>query len=167
MSSLRIFAFLLLSISLQAQDAAVKYATIDELITNLYGVISGPAGERDWDTFKNIFHPTAMMGSSGVDAAGDPIFNVFSPEQYIERSGAIFKKYDFYEKELQRKTQVFGHVAQVFTSYEFELTRPDGPVKRQGINCIQLIKDKDRWWVTNIMWHAASDKEPLPADMKG
>ena len=170
MSLLRIAFLLLCSSNLQAQAPAqdtVPYATIDQLMTELYGVISGPRGERDWATFKALYHPTAMMGSIAIDAEGHHQFHAFSPEQYIERNGQVFKKYDFYENELNRKTQIFGNIAQVFTSYEFELTRPEGVTKKRGINCIQLVREKGRWWITNIIWQAENDQTPLPQDMLG
>ena len=102
-----------------------------------------------------------------MNADGDTQFYAFSPEQYIERNGPMFLKYDFYEKEIKRKTQVYGRVAQVFTSYEFELTTPERTRKQRGINCIQLAKEKERWWITNIIWHSESDADPLPEDMSG
>lgn len=155
---------LFLTSTLQAQETKT-YATIDELLDQLYGVISGPKGERDWDTFRNLFHSTAMMGSTGVNADGETQFYAFSPEQYIERNGPMFLKYDFHEKEIKRKTQIYGRVAQVFTSYEFELTTPEQTRKQRGINCIQLAMEKERWWITNIIWHSESDSDPLPEDM--
>ena len=64
-------------------------------------------------------------------------------------------------EEIARKTQIFGGVAQVFTSYQYKL-KADGPIEKQGINCIQLAREKGRWWITNIIWEAASEKNPLP-----
>jgi len=31
--------------------------TVDHLVTSLYDVVSGPAGQRDWDRFRALFVP--------------------------------------------------------------------------------------------------------------
>ena len=35
--------------------------SIDSILTALYGVISGPAGERDWNRFRSLFLPQARL----------------------------------------------------------------------------------------------------------
>ncbi len=138
-----------------------RYSEIDPLIKDLYATISGPAGARDWDKFNRLFHEEGTMGATQISAEGERTFAYFKPAQYIERNGKFFEENGFFEEEIARKTQVFGGVAQVFTSYQYRL-KEDGPIARQGINCIQLAREKGRWWITNIIWEAASDNNPLP-----
>lgn len=138
-----------------------RYQEIDPLIIDLYDVISGPSGARDWAKFNSLFHSEAMMGATQVQEDGTRAFVYFTPTQYIERSGKFFEENGFFEEEIARKTQVFGGVAQVFTSYQYKL-KADGPIAKQGINCIQLAREKGRWWITNIIWEAASEQNPLP-----
>src|SRR5690349_17676023 len=55
--------------SAAAAPAAVPAAnpkdveSIDAIMAALYGVISGPAGERDWNRFRSLFLPEARMGA--------------------------------------------------------------------------------------------------------
>jgi hypothetical protein len=37
--------------------------TVDHLVASLYDVISGPAGNRDWQRFRSLFVPDGRIGS--------------------------------------------------------------------------------------------------------
>src|SRR5262252_5404036 len=50
--------------------------SIDAIMAALYGVISGPAGERDWNRFRSLFLPEARMGA--VRKTPDGKFNAAS-----------------------------------------------------------------------------------------
>src|SRR5947208_15952213 len=39
--------------------------SIDNILAALYGVISGPAGERDWNRFRSLFLPQARLTEIG------------------------------------------------------------------------------------------------------
>ena len=68
----------------------------------------------------------------------------------------------FYEKEIGRTVNQFGNVAQVFTSYEFTAgTTP--PLNKRGINSIELIKEKGRWFIMSISWDDESKEQPIPS----
>ena len=45
----------------------------------------------------------------------------------------------------------FGNIAQVFTAYEYKagLTPPEN---KRGINSIELVKEKSRWYIMSISW---------------
>ena len=60
-----------------------------------------------------------------------------------------------------RKEQIFGGVAQVFTAYGYRFSE-DGPIEKKGINCINLAFEQGRWWITNIIWEAESDQLEMP-----
>ncbi len=130
---------------------------IDQVIKALYGVISGPAGPRDWKRFRSLFHTDAFM------AAFTPKRELrkFSPAQYVQNNGPFFMQNSFNEKEIGRKVNQFGNVAQVFTSYEFEAgTTP--PLRKRGINSIELIKEKGRWFIMSITWDEETKDQPIP-----
>ena len=150
-----------LSVPLLAQDTKEKYAEIQPLIDELYAVISGPPGARDWDLFKSLFHANGTMGAIRTPQEGENSFAYFTPEGYIERSGAMLEKNGFFEEEIANKKLIYGGVAQVFTAYQYRF-KADGPIERTGINCIQLAFEKGRWWITNIIWEATTEGNPLP-----
>ncbi len=133
---------------------------IDSIIRVLYAVISGPAGPRDWGRFRSLFHTDAFM------AAFNPKKELrkFSPVQYIQNNGPFFMQNSFQEKEIGRWVNQFGNVAQVFTAYEFNAgTKP--PLNKRGINSIELIKEKGRWFIMSITWDEESKDQPIPSGL--
>lgn len=67
----------------------------------------------------------------------------------------------FYEKELHRVTDQFAGIAHVFSTYESRKSK-NGEIIERGINSIQLVYDKGRWWVANLMWSGETEDSPLP-----
>lgn len=132
-------------------------ATVEATVAALYQVISGPAGPRNWSRFRQLFHPSAMMAS--FTPAKE--LRRFTPEEYIQRNGPMFMQYSFDEKELGRRVQQFGNIAQVFTSYAFTAGMPQ-PLKMRGINSIELIRENGRWWIMSITWDQETPEQPIP-----
>lgn len=69
----------------------------------------------------------------------------------------------FEERELFRRTEVYGGIAQVFTTYEARLWTAAGERVVRGINSIQLRNDGRRWWVLTILWTDEGEGSPIPA----
>ncbi len=162
-------AFLLFtfSVTLQAQDYDGNYRkkvkTLDSTIETLYGVISGDAGERrDWKLFKYLFTDNALLVPIGKDSNGRAVPRFMTPEDYVERSGPFLVKNGFFEKEVARRTESYGALTHVFSTYEsFRSSKETEPFAR-GINSIQLINDGQRWWIVNITWQGETEEFPLP-----
>ncbi|MBN8688192.1 MAG: hypothetical protein J0M10_14295 [Chitinophagales bacterium] len=139
-------------------------STADALLTAVYTTISGPAGEtRNWDRFRTLFLPEARLVATGKRADGMMGKRTMSVEDYIKTSGPFLEKDGFYEKEIGRKTDQFGSVMQVFSTYESRKTLQDEKPFMRGINSIQLWFDGKRWWVLTIFWQAESPELPVPA----
>jgi len=131
---------------------------IDQVIKTLYAVISGPAGPRDWNRFRSLFHPDAYMAAFNAKRE----LRKFSPAQYAQNNGPFFMQNSFNEKEIGRTMNQFGNVAQVFTSYEFNAgTNP--PTNKRGMNSIELIKEKGRWFIMSISWDEESKDQAIPS----
>lgn len=135
--------------------------SMDAIIAALYNVISGPAGERDWNRFRSLFLPEARMGAVRKKPDGSFIASTFTAEGYVERAGSYFKEHAFFESELSRKTEEFGHEAHVFSTYESRNASGEKPFAR-GINSIQLFNDGKRWYVVSIFWDEERPENPLP-----
>jgi hypothetical protein len=73
-----------------------------------------------------------------------------------------FNENSFYEIELARRVERYGHIAQVFSTYESRSALDDEQPFARGINSIQLMHDGERWWVMSIMWDSESEGQPLP-----
>lgn len=130
-------------------DEAAIGAAIDEM----YAMISGPKGPRDWSRQANCFHPDARQVRTWVDERGRPQRKVMSLEEYAENTQPFFSENDFYEVETSRRIDLFGNIAHVWSAYEARRSPADADVERRGINSIQLFRDPDRGWrIIHMIW---------------
>lgn len=137
--------------------------SVDSLLAALYDVISGPAGERDWNRFRSLFLPDARLTSAEKTPDGVTHVRPSSVEDYVRLGGNYFLKNGFFEKPIVSRVQTFGNVAQVFSSYESRHALGEAPFAR-GINSLQMLYDGKRWWVVNILWDEERPDNPLPKD---
>jgi len=139
-------------------------STLDGIMKAIYDVISGDAGKaRDWDRFRTLFHKDARLIPSGKNAqTGVIAANALTPEQYITRVEPFFAKEDFHERELARHVDIYGNIAQVFSTYESFHSLSDKNPFARGINSFQLFNDGKRWWIITIYWQAETADNPVP-----
>jgi hypothetical protein len=136
--------------------------SIDAILAAVYDVISGPAGKkRDWDRMRSLFIPGARLIPTGPRPGGAYGYRVLTIEDYVTRGSTLFDKEGFFEKEVARRTEAFGQIAHVFSTYEGHHSPDDKPFVR-GINSIQLMNDGKRWWIVTIFWQAEDVQNPLP-----
>jgi hypothetical protein len=144
-----------------ANPADVK--SIDSIIAALYDVISGPVGKkRDWDRMRSLFIPGARLIPTNPQQTGGYASRVFTVEDYVTRVEPFFAREGFYEKETARRTESFGQIAHVFSTYDSRHTPEDAKPFQRGINSIQLMNDGSRWWIVTIFWQGEDEKNPLP-----
>jgi hypothetical protein len=139
--------------------------SIDAIITTLYEVISGPAGPRDWARDRTLYHPDAGWHMPiGQRRDGEPgaQVRVLTLDEYGAQAAGYFDENGFYEIEIARRVERFGHIAQVFSTYESRHALDDAEPFARGINSIQLMHDGDRWWVLSISWDTEHEGQPLP-----
>src|SRR5580693_3790774 len=74
--------------------------SIDSILAALYNVISGPAGDRDWNRFRSLFVPTATLTSAGKDRDGNIRVRPRSVEEYVKGAGTYFAQHGFFENAL-------------------------------------------------------------------
>ena len=151
---------------LSAQVPAPKpddVKSIDSILAAVYNVISGPAGERDWNRFRSLFLPGATLTSAGKDREGNIHVRPLTVEGYVTGAGGYSAQHGFFESPIVSRLQKFGNVAQVFCSYESRGAAGDAPFAR-GINSFQLAYDGKRWWIVSILWDEERPDNPLPKD---
>jgi len=137
--------------------------SIDAIVAALYDVISGPAGEkRNWDRMRTLFLPEGKLVATGKKADGTMGKRVMTPEEYIVTSGPFLEKDGFFEREIGRKTEQYGCVAHVFSTYDSKKTLQDTKPFMRGINSIQLWFDGKRWWIVSVFWQAETQDNPIP-----
>lgn len=137
-------------------------ASVSAIVKASYEAISGPPGQKlNLDRFRSLFLPNAQLVSVNIkDGAGQA--RLMTLDQFTTMvSGAIGKE-GHIERELSERIDVYGNIANVWSSYESRAT-PDDPHVMRGINSIQLFNDGKRWWISGAQWQHESPETPIPA----
>ena len=135
----------------------------EAIIAAVYDVISGPAGQkRNWDRMRTLFVPDARLIPTGKRPTGEAARRVLTVEEYITSSGPVLEKDGFFEMEIGKKTEQYGNIVHVFSTYESKRTLADEKPFMRGINSFQLWYDGKRWWVITILWQSESTDTPIP-----
>ena len=166
-------AAVLLAAPASAQDVPeadpADVESVDAIMTAVYDVISGPAGEqRDWERFRSLFRPEARLipiGRPAEDAPVQPFY--WSVDHYVNNVGPRLEESGFFEVEINRVEERYGHLAHIFSTYESRRTAEDEQPFARGINSFQLMHDGSRWWVVNIFWQSESPAFPIPEEYGG
>ena len=135
----------------------------ESIVAAVYEVISGPAGQkRNWDRMRTLFVPDARMIPTGKRPTGESTRRVLTVEEYITNSGPFLEKDGFFESEIGKRTEQFGNIVHVFSTYESKRASTDDKPFMRGINSFQLWYDGKRWWVITILWQGETKDTPIP-----
>lgn len=140
--------------------------SLDAIMKAVYDVISGDKDKpRDWDRFRSLFHKDARLIPSGKNAqTGVIAARAMSPDDYATRAQPMFSKEGFFETEKARHVDLYGNIAQVFSTYESRHSPADKTPFARGINSFQLLNDGKRWWVITIYWLAETPENLIPKE---
>src|SRR5437868_8125564 len=139
--------------------------SMDAIIAATYDVISGPAGKkRDWNRERSLYYPDArLIPTASVPGRNDVDLEpqLLDVEAYIKRVERLLGKAGFYEKEIARRTEQFGRIAHIWSTYESRHDPNDPAPFMRGINSFQLFNDGKRWWILSVYWQHESVEHPL------
>ncbi len=134
--------------------------SLDAMVAAVYDVISGPPGARDWNRFNSLFTKDARLIAVRVQDSKTDL-QVMTPANYAERAGKYFLTHGFFEHELSRKTDSFGAMTHIYSTYESRETK-DGKAIDRGINSMEFFYDGERWWCVEIYWDSERPGNPIP-----
>jgi hypothetical protein len=140
-------------------------ASIDAIVRAAYDSVSGPAGTRDWSRLRSLFIPGARLvptTENAGEATPELAPQMLDIDGFISRCAAHIANYGFFEKEIARRTEQFGQIAHVWSTYESRHNANDPKPFMRGINSIQLFYDGTRWWIVSIYWQHQSGEHPVP-----
>lgn len=136
-------------------------SAITKAVHDAYAAISFKEGEKPrYGEIKNYFIPEAQLINFRTDTAQvtnisqfiDPLYKGFIESNHVHL---------FYEEEIFGKTEQFGRVAHRISTYVTYLNTKDKPEER-GVNSFQLIKTKDGWKVSSIIWDVEKPALKVP-----
>ena len=126
---------------------------IGAILDEMYAMISGPAGPRDWSRQANCFLPEARQVRTWIDEHGHPAMRSMSLEDYARDTTAFFAANDFFEIETERRIDLFGNIAHAWSKYEARRAEADAAPERRGINSIQLFRHPELGWrIIHMIW---------------
>jgi hypothetical protein len=128
-------------------------AEIAAVIKEMYAMVSGPAGPREWSRHDNCFLPEALQVRTWVDAQGRAMKKIMNLGEYSEDAAQFLAANSFYETETGHSINIFGNIAHAWSAYEARTSPGDAAPERRGVNSIQLFKDPDLGWrIINMIW---------------
>ncbi len=141
-------------------------ATLDGIISALYASISGPKGApRDFERLRSLFVPNARFVVTGTGRDGKGQLRNWSMDEYTETAGPGLVANGFYEREIGRTREDYGHVTHIMSAYDSRNTLEDAKPFARGVNSIQLFNSGERWYIVTVMWDSERPDNPIPAHM--
>jgi hypothetical protein len=143
--------------------------TVDHLVASLYDVVSGPAGQRDWDRFRSLFVPDARLGWIVPESAatkdaparkGDAF--LLTPDIFMQQNDAYFKTHGFFERSIATRIEEFGNLAEVWSTKESRDAKDDAQPSR-GIDSFQIVHVRGRYWIASLLFEDERPGVTLPA----
>jgi hypothetical protein len=142
-------------------SACPPTTTLDELIKAIDAGVSGPAS-KDRACMRDMMLPEARLSPIAKAADGSFSPHILTIDGWIE---GVKKRGDavLYEHQVKVSSEVYGHVAHLWSTYELRIDKADGPPAVRGINSIQAVYDGKRWRILDILWQAETPDLPVPA----
>jgi hypothetical protein len=144
-------------------------ASPDAIVKALYESVShGPDGEPNWKRMRDIFLPVGMLVPP--KRPQEDMFTVLDVDGFEDRTKkwmseakAKGQSTSFFETEVARRSDCFGNVCQLFSTYASRHAPGDDKPFMRGINSIQLVNDGHRWWIASVVWDSERADNPIPA----
>lgn len=137
-------------------------ATLDGLMRAFYDVVNTAPGQaRQWDRDRTLYVPWIRFVATGSDPSGKVKVTTWTHQQYVEATEPLVAG-GFKEWEVARRTQQYGHIAHIDSTYAGQVAH-DGKVETfRGVNSIEAYFDGTRWWISSVLWMSESPGHPIP-----
>ena len=144
--------------------------TVDHLLATLYDVVSGPAGQRDWDCFRALFVPDGRLAWIVPESAttkdaparkGDAVF--LTPDMFVQQNDPYFKTNGFFERSIGKRVEEFGNLVEVWSTKESRDAKDDAQPSSRGIDSFQIVHVHGRFWIASLIFDDERPGVTLPA----
>lgn len=103
-----------------------------------YNVLSGQAGRRDWDRFKELFAPDGRIDG-------------LTPADYVTQKKPWFDQNGLFQHPTSLKVERRGDTAHVTANDESRHASNDEKPYAQGVTSFDLVKSGDAWKIVTIV----------------
>ena len=150
-------------------------------------MVSGPAGQRDWDRFRALFVPDGRLAwivpLSGLfpcldcsfawivpqSAAtkdrparkGDAVF--VTPDMLMQQNDPYFKTHGSFERSIVKRVEEFGNLVEVWSTKESRDLKDDARPFSRGIDSFQIVHARGRFWIAGLLFDQERPGLTLPA----
>jgi SnoaL-like protein len=139
-----------------APPAASDEFQIETTVLAVHNVLSGPAGRCDWRQFEGLFAPDARIVIAGTGTGA------MTAKQYAERFTPKFNAEDMFERLVAPRVQVYGDVAQVWSTYEGRQASNQERASARGIIGVPLVRIDGQWKVQSLIRQEEDAGHPIP-----
>jgi hypothetical protein len=142
-------------------------ASVESAVAAFYASVShGPDASPDFERMRSIFLYVGMIVPPKPAGEKIAVSDVDGLADRYAKSAAARKDKaatGLFEREIARRTDCFGNVCQVFSTYESRFTQDDAKPFERGVHSIQLLRDGGRWWIASAAWDIERPDNPIPA----
>ena len=153
-------------LDIEEERTGTPSETIDGIIKAFYDAVSFTSGKQpDYKQLRNLFHPQGQMVPPRKDKESS--IDVLLLDEYIKQSVehivlAGIERKGMITTEIARRTQAFGSIVHILSTFEVRYAVGDSAPIHRGIYSIQLFRDRHRWWIHSVMWDHERPGTPLP-----
>ena len=138
---------------------------IDQLIEQLYETISFRKEEMpQLEKLKDLFIPEGRLINNSKEVP-----EIYTVETFIlsfRKQMEDGKVPSFEEKEISAHTDIFGTIAQRFSTYEARMDPKAEEPFAIGINSIQMIQVDGQWRISCMVWKQETEELKVPKDYR-
>jgi hypothetical protein len=143
--------------------APADVASPEAIVAAYYESLAGPAGKkRDWNRFLSLFFPGARLLPAEGKGHSGTMPHTFTPSKYLYDTESNMLQEGYIPKEIARRSEAFGKLLHVWSTYEVRHAAGDANPFVRGINSFQLFFDGHRWWIFGVVWQPETTKLALP-----
>lgn len=141
-------------------------ASIDALVQTYYESLSGEPGDRKLHKkrYASLFTRWAYVVTPTLATAeGKNVPNARRIDDWMTRYPDHREK-PFYEWEVARRVETFGHMAHVSSTYEIRDRKTDEKPVSHGVTSFDLAFIDGRFWIVGLQWSGVDAEVPLPPE---
>lgn len=133
------------------------------VVARLYELISGPADqERPWETVRTLFLPEALLHSELTLPDGTRQSGNWTVDEFCAAAAKEYRTSGFWEREVAARSERWGNIAHVWSTYESRVGSPGSDPAGRGINSVQLLRKDGKWRIASLVFQIERGTEGIP-----